>query len=64
MLGLFVKEDPNLRRNRELQKLREQQQWNQRLGDLEPAVEPVGFSQNVEPVYYRQMSQNRFRARI
>ena len=64
MLGLFVKEDANLRRNRELQKLREEQRWIQRLEDLEPAVEPVGFSHNVEPVYYRQMSQNRFRARM
>ncbi len=64
MLGLFVKEDPNLRRNREAQRLREQQQGIQQLRNLEPVVEPVCSSQNVEPVYYRQMSQNRFRARM
>ncbi len=64
MLGLFVKEDPNLRRNREAQRLREQQRWIQRIRKLEPAVEPVDFSHNVQPVYYRPLSQNRFRCRM
>ena len=38
MFGLFRKEDPNLKRNREAQQLREMQQvWKKKLG---PDVEP------------------------
>ena len=57
MLGLFVREDPNLRRNYEAQKLREQQRGI----PLPEIPEPEPF---VEQVFYRRVSQNRFRARM
>ena len=62
MFGLFRKKDANLERNRKVQKLREEQQRERnRKQPLEPP--PNDVEPDVEPVYFRQISQNRFRAR-
>ena len=67
MFGLIIKEDPNLKRNREVQILREQQRRDQQpkngQAQHQGDQQPKNLESEVEPGFFHPISQNRFRAR-